>query len=73
LQHLDLWIIDGLRYTPHPSHNSVDQALAWIDMMKPRRGVITNMMGDVDYEVLRQRLPESVVPAYDGMRIEVEG
>ena len=72
LQGLDLWIIDGLRYTPHPSHTSVDQALSWIDMMKPRRGIITNMTADVDYETLRQRLPDGVVPAYDGMRIEVE-
>jgi len=71
LQGLDLWIIDGLRYTPHPSHTSVDQALSWIEMMKPRRGIITNMTADVDYETLRQRLPDGVVPAYDGMRIEV--
>jgi phosphoribosyl 1,2-cyclic phosphate phosphodiesterase len=70
LQGLDLWIIDGLRYTPHYSHTSIDQALSWIDMMKPRRAVITNMMADVDYEVLRQRLPDGVVPAYDGMRLE---
>lgn len=71
LQDLDLWIIDGLRYYPHPSHTSVDQALSWIELMKPRRGVITNMAADIDYETLRQRLPEGVVPAYDGMRIEV--
>jgi phosphoribosyl 1,2-cyclic phosphate phosphodiesterase len=71
LQDLDLWIIDGLRYAPHPSHTNVDQALSWIELMKPRAGVITNMHSDLDYEVLRGKLPEGVVPAYDGMRIEV--
>jgi phosphoribosyl 1,2-cyclic phosphate phosphodiesterase len=73
LQDLDLWIIDGLRYAPHYSHTSIDQALSWIELMKPRRAIITNMNADVDYEVLRKKLPDGVVPAYDGMRIEVEG
>jgi len=71
LQNLDLWIIDGLRYTGHPSHFSVNDALAWIERFKPRRAVITNMHSDLDYEVLRQILPPHVVPAHDGMRLEV--
>ena len=70
LENLDLWIVDGLRYTSHPSHLSIDGALSWIDRFKPKRAVITNMTADVDYEVLRQKLPEGVVPAYDGMRLE---
>jgi len=72
LQNLDLWIIDGLRYAPHPSHFSVSDALAWIDRFKPRRSVMTNMHSDLDYEVLRQSLPVNVVPAYDGMRLVLE-
>ena len=71
LESLDLWIIDGLRYAPHPSHFSVSDALAWIERFKPRRAVITNMHADLDYEALRQMLPDGVVPAYDGMRLEV--
>jgi phosphoribosyl 1,2-cyclic phosphate phosphodiesterase len=70
LEDLDLWIVDGLRYTGHPSHFSVNDALSWIDRFKPKRAVITNMTADVDYEVIRQSLPAGVVPAYDGMRIE---
>ena len=69
LEQLDLWIIDGLRYTAHPSHFSVDDALSWIDRFKPRRAVITNMHVDIDYEELRRRLPDNVVPAHDGMRL----
>ena len=71
LENLDLWIVDGLRYAPHPSHFSVNDALSWIDRFKPRRAVITNMHSDLDYEVLRQSLPENVVPAYDGMQLTV--
>ncbi|MDQ8730046.1 MBL fold metallo-hydrolase [Bradyrhizobium sp. LHD-71] len=71
LKDLDVWIIDGLRYAPHPSHTNVEQALSWVELMKPRRAVITNMHSDLDYEVLRKKLPNGVVPAFDGMRIEV--
>lgn len=72
LENLDLWIVDGLRYAPHPSHFSVDDALDWIARFKPRRAVITNMHSDLDYEVLRQQLPEGVIPAYDGLRLTLE-
>jgi phosphoribosyl 1,2-cyclic phosphate phosphodiesterase len=72
LQNLDLWIVDALRYAQHPSHFSVADALSWIDRFKPKRAVITNMHSDLDYEVLRQELPANVVPAYDGMRIEID-
>ena len=71
LESLNLWIIDGLRYAPHPSHFSVNDALSWIDRFKPRRAVITNMHSDLDYEVLRQSLPENIVPAYDGMQLTI--
>ena len=70
LSDLDVWIIDALRYRDHPSHFSVDEALAWIDKMRPRRAIVTNLHTDLDYEELRRRLPENVEPAYDGMRIE---
>ena len=72
LQNLDLWIVDGLRYAPHPSHFSVDDALSWIARFKPKRAVITNMHSDLDYEVLRQSLPQGVIPAHDGMRLTLE-
>jgi phosphoribosyl 1,2-cyclic phosphate phosphodiesterase len=72
LENLDLWIVDGLRHTPHSSHFSVADALSWIDRFKPKRAVITNMHADLDYEVLRQSLPAGVVPAYDGMKLTLE-
>jgi len=72
LENLDLWIIDGLRYAPHPSHFSVNDALSWIERFKPRRAVITNMHSDLDYEVLRQSLPPNVVPAHDGMQLSLD-
>jgi phosphoribosyl 1,2-cyclic phosphate phosphodiesterase len=69
LENLDLWIIDGLRYTGHPSHFSIDDALSWIERFRPKRAVITNMHSDLDYELLRLKLPAGVVPAWDGMQL----
>ncbi|HEU0081287.1 MAG TPA: MBL fold metallo-hydrolase, partial [Bradyrhizobium sp.] len=63
---------DGLRYTGHPSHFSINDALSWIDRFRPKRAVITNMHSDLDYEVLRLSLPADVVPAWDGMRLIVD-
>jgi phosphoribosyl 1,2-cyclic phosphate phosphodiesterase len=70
LEGLDLWIIDALRYRPHPSHFSVDDALHWIEVMRPRQAILTNLHTDLDYETLRAKLPAHVTPAYDGMRVE---
>lgn len=67
LQTLDVWILDALRYTGHPSHLSVEQALSWIECIKPKRAVLTHMHVDLDYAALAAQLPDGVEPAYDGM------
>jgi len=69
---LDVWIVDSLRERPHPSHFSVGDALGWIDRLKPRRAILTNLHADLDYEALRGKLPPHVEPAFDGLRFEVE-
>ena len=51
---LDVWVVDALRYAPHPSHFSVADALAWIERLKPRRAILTNLHADLDYETLRK-------------------
>jgi phosphoribosyl 1,2-cyclic phosphate phosphodiesterase len=71
LSGLDLWIVDALRPTPHPSHFTLGQALHWIDRLKPKRAVVTNMHIDLDYETLRAQLPGHVEPAYDGMSLDI--
>ncbi len=69
LDGLDLWIVDALRYKPHPSHFSLDEALAAIARFRPKRAVLTNLHNDLDYATLRAALPDGVVPAYDGMAL----
>ncbi len=69
LEGLDLWIVDALRYKPHPSHFSLDEALAEIARFGPKRAVLTNLHNDLDYATLRAEVPAGVEPAYDGMAL----
>jgi phosphoribosyl 1,2-cyclic phosphate phosphodiesterase len=70
LENLDVWVVDTLRYTPHESHFSVKQALAWVALLKPKRTVLTHMTSELDYDTLKRDLPAGVEPAYDGMMID---
>jgi phosphoribosyl 1,2-cyclic phosphate phosphodiesterase len=67
----DLWIVDALRRRQHPSHNHLDQALAHIAQLCPRRALLTHMDNSMDYRSLLDELPPHVEPAYDGMEIEL--
>ena len=71
LADLDIWIVDALRWTPHPTHAHVDMTLEWIDAIKPKRAILTNLHNDLDYEILAAYLPKTVEPAFDGMTIEL--
>lgn len=68
---VDVWIVDALRYRPHPTHAHVEKTLAWIERLKPTRAILTNLHTDLDFETLRKALPKGVEPAYDGLTIEV--
>lgn len=71
LKDLKVWIVDAMRYKPHPSHFSVDEALEWVAKLKPERAILTHMHIDLDYETLRSELPHPVEPAFDGMVVEL--
>ncbi len=67
LDGVECWIVDALRYTPHPSHAHLSRTLEWIARVKPNRAILTNMHVDLDYDTLVRELPPGVEPAYDGM------
>lgn len=72
VQDLEIWVLDALRRTPHPSHAHLAQSLAWIDAARPKRAVLTNMHVDLDYATVAAETPEHVTPAFDGMVLELE-
>lgn len=69
LTDLEIWIVDTLRRTPHPSHAHLDRTLEWITRAAPARAVLTNMHIDLDYATLAAETPDHIEPAYDGMKL----
>ena len=69
LEGLDLWIVDALRYRPHPSHFCLTETLDWIAQLHPRRAVLTNLHTDLDFDRLRSELPANIEPAFDGLKL----
>ncbi|WP_031554108.1 MBL fold metallo-hydrolase [Parvularcula oceani] len=66
----EVWILDALRYRPHPSHVHLGRALDWLERLRIPRGVLTNLHVDMDYRTVAEETPEGVEPAYDGMIVE---
>lgn len=71
LQGLDIWVLDALRRTPHPTHAHLARALEWIGRAKPRRAILTNMHIDLDHDEVAAETPEHVTPAHDGMTLHL--
>lgn len=75
LQDLDELILDALRDIPHPMHQTVDQALALINKLRPRRAWFTHIAHDLSHAETNERLRALGYPnvqlAYDGLEIDL--
>jgi len=75
LEDLDVLIIDALRDIPHPMHQTVDQALALIERLKPKQSWFTHIAHDLPHAETNERLRKlgltNVGLAYDGLQFEV--
>ena len=76
LEGLDELVLDALRDTPHPMHQTVEQALALIQQLKPRRAWFTHIAHDLPHAQTNERLAKMGYPhvqlAYDGLEFEAQ-
>ncbi len=72
LKGLDLLILGALRYRPHPTHFSLEEALREIEKIQPERALLTHLSHSFDYQTTNQELPEGVELAYDRMVVELK-
>jgi len=76
LEDLDVLVLDALRDVPHPMHQTVEQALAIIQQLKPRRAWFTHIAHDLPHAETNDRLVKMGFPhvqlAYDGLEFEVQ-
>jgi len=64
-------IIDCLWYNFHPSHFNLESSLNIIKIFKPKKAILTNLSPVLDYKVLKKLLPKNVIPAHDGLTLEL--
>lgn len=69
LEGLDVLILDALRPRPHPTHLSLEQALAVVQKLRPKRTLFTHMSHELEHEATNAQLPAGIELAYDGLRI----
>ncbi len=66
---IETLILGSLRYKPHPTHFSVDEALTVIEKSGCRKAYLTHMCHNIEHDALEKQLPPHVKPAYDGLKI----
>ncbi len=71
LNDLDVLVIDGLRHRHHPTHLTIEQALAEIEHIKPAQAYLTHMAHDIKHADLESQLPDGVLLSYDGLVVDI--
>ena len=70
-RNLKYLIIDCLWYETHPSHLGFKESLKLIKEFSPKKAILTNMHNNLDYNELKAQLPKNIIPAYDGLTINL--
>ena len=70
-QGVDVWIVDALRRTPHPTHSHLAMVLDAMDRVGASRTILTHMDQSMDYRTLKAELPSGVEPGMDGLVVEL--
>ena len=71
LRNLKYLILDCLKFEKHPTHFNLDNALFVHQHLKPKKTILTNLHYDIDYDYLVKILPNNVVPAHDGLSLNL--
>lgn len=70
LKHLKVLVINALREEPHHSHLNLEEALAFIDRVKPEKAYLTHISHLLGFhDEVEQKLPKHVFLAYDNLQI----
>tara|TARA_B100001057_G_scaffold401204_1_gene412632 strand:- start:357 stop:1130 length:774 start_codon:yes stop_codon:yes gene_type:complete len=70
-KNLDYFIIDCLWYDYHPSHFNLEKSLNYVKIFKPKKTILTNLSPVLDYKVLKKMLPKNIIPAHDGLTLNL--
>lgn len=72
LKDLDVLVISALRTDPHPTHLNLDEALAMVKKINPKRAYFTHISHRLGFHrEVSAALPENVYLAYDGLELDL--
>ena len=72
LQNLEVLVVNALREEPHVSHFNLEEALAFIDLVKPKKAYLTHISHHLGFhDDVQQKLPDNVYLAYDNLKITI--
>jgi len=72
IKNLDVLVVTALRIESHPSHFNLEEALAFIDEVKPKRAYLTHISHLLGFhDDVQQSLPENVYLAYDNLELNL--
>jgi len=64
-------VIDCLRLNKHPSHFNLEDVIRIVNLLKPKKTILTNLHTDLDYNELLKILPNNIIPGHDGLSINI--
>ena len=70
LQDLDVLVLDCVRIKSHSTHLGLNEALEYVERIKPKRAFLTHLNHDIMYSRDSKLLPENVQFGYDGLVVE---
>jgi phosphoribosyl 1,2-cyclic phosphate phosphodiesterase len=71
LQGLDVLVLNALWWRPHPTHMSIPEAIETARSLGAHRTYLTHLTHETGHAELESKLPPGILPAYDGLTVEV--
>lgn len=71
LRGVEVLVLSALWWRPHPTHLSIDEAIATAREIGAARTILTHLTHETGHRELARRLPAGVEPGHDGMTVEV--
>jgi phosphoribosyl 1,2-cyclic phosphate phosphodiesterase len=71
LRGLDVLVLNALWWRPHPTHLSIAEAIEIAQSLGARRTYLTHLTHETGHSQLEAQLPGGILPAYDGLTVEV--